>query len=769
MKLHQSAWIAVLGLAAAAISQNSLAAEAAVRTDASDAASSANAAVDTPSSDLPSFFASTTVTAVGREVDVFEVTTPVTVVPAKEIERQMPQNAADLLRTQPGVDVNGVGPNQARPVIRGLRGLRVLFLEDGLRLNNARRQTDFGEITGIASVDDAAAVEVVRGPASVLYGSDAVGGVLNLVTRPPSFGDGRHHAAEVDGRYDQAGDSWRGHLGLAGALGENWRFSLSAMRREASDYQAPSGDYGDIHLDDSVRVTDSGVKDDDLSALLAWNPRPDQQLVLRHHRYRADRSGFGRVDPERIGDTSGVDVRILYPFQDFDRTTLSWDATLAGAAVADSVQTRLYHQDNTRALVNDIDINIGPIAPHFPDSEVHALTRNWSDLETWGLRSEAIKGLAAENMLTYGAEIYRDDSTNTDHGTTTTSIRFPFPPFEIQQVDTNDRPNAPNAKNTSWGVFVQDEIPFARRFKATAGLRYQKVSTKADPTTGWDISGLDFSDSKLVGSATLLYQATDYLNFLASWGSAFRSPNIIERLFNGPTPEGTGFQILNADLVSEDSKNIDLGMKYRRADAYFELVYFKNRISNAIIQATLSPEEIAALPAETQQAIEASGAQVVVQQRNEDRLRIEGVELALGYRLALGLELGGNYTHLSGRRQGISAAPVDDLYSDKWNLFARYNPTGSRFWLEYRVRHNASTDVVLSANELPPPVGTTLPGFTVHDLGGGVTLFDNGAQRHSLTLRLENATDELYAEFSNATFFRPEPARRLVAAYRVNF
>ncbi|MEO8505495.1 MAG: Plug domain-containing protein, partial [Acidobacteriota bacterium] len=84
-----------------------------------------------------SFFAATTVTALGRETDSFEVATPVTVVPLQEIERRMPANPAALLLDQPGVDLNGVGPNQQRPVIRGQRGLRVLFLEDGLRLNNA--------------------------------------------------------------------------------------------------------------------------------------------------------------------------------------------------------------------------------------------------------------------------------------------------------------------------------------------------------------------------------------------------------------------------------------------------------------------------------------------------------------------------------------------------------------------------------------------------------------------------------------------------------
>jgi len=126
----------------------------------------------------PSFFAETTVTATGSKRDIFEIATPVTVIRAETIEQKSPQNAAELLREQPGVDINGVGPNQGRPVIRGQRGLRVLFLENGLRLNNPRRQTDFGEVTGLVDLNSVATIEVVRGPASVLYGTDAIGGVL---------------------------------------------------------------------------------------------------------------------------------------------------------------------------------------------------------------------------------------------------------------------------------------------------------------------------------------------------------------------------------------------------------------------------------------------------------------------------------------------------------------------------------------------------------------------------------------------------------------
>jgi outer membrane receptor protein involved in Fe transport len=518
-----------------------------------------------------------------------------------------------------------------------------------------------------------------------------------------------------------------------------------------------------------VRVNDTGVDDDSLFAVLAWDLDDRNTLTLRHRSYRAGETGFGYVDPALIDDSEDFRIRITYPYQDFDRTALAWDAGALDGLLADTLQVSVYRQVNDRGLDNDIDINIGPVFPGAPDSSVEALSHNVTQLETYGMRLEAMLGLPGNQLLTYGVEGFRDDSRNTDASTTTTTIRFPFPPFEVVDVSSDTRPNAPNALNTSWGAFVQDEVPILERLRATLGVRYQKVETRARPTPQWDVTGLDFSDDNVVGALNLLFQATGNLNLTASWGTSFRAPNIIERLFNGPTPEGAGFQVLNPDLTSETSENFDLGLKYRRADAYFEAVWFRNDLSDGIVQHFLTAEEIAALPAELRAEIEASGFDVVVQQRNVDRLRYEGIESALGYRAPFGLSVGVNWTHLRDQRIGTSATPVENQYSDKIAAFLRFEGHSGRWWSEYRVRHNGSDKVVLQPGEPVPAIGAMLPAFTVHSLGAGVVLFERGRQSHSLTLAVENLTDELYAEFSNATFFRPEPGRSFDASYRVRF
>jgi len=727
------------------------------------------AAADTPKTDvvIPSFFAETTVTATGSKRDVFELATPVTVIREETIEQKSPQNAAELLREQPGVDINGVGPNQGRPVIRGQRGLRVLFLENGLRLNNPRRQTDFGEVTGLVDLNSVSTIEVVRGPASVLYGTDAIGGVLNLVSKDPSFPTNSNFTGFVEGRYSNSGSLASGSAGLNARFGA-LTMQLGGTKRQVDDYSVPSGTFGAIRLQNSTTVLDSGVHDSTVWGSLAYAVSDRDKIGFRFNRYRAGQAGFGYVPGSVYGVTEDAKIRILYPSQNFDRYMASYFGSPLQQVWADSANVQVYYQRNARQLANDIDIDIGPVGPGFPHSTVHADTLNYSDVKSWGFRSDAVKIFGnGRHIITYGAEGTRDHSGNTDSSLTTTTIRTPHGNFVSTTPDT--LANAPNATNLSYGVFGQDEVSLTSKLRMTAGLRYHYVKTDAIATPGWNVDGLGFSDRNLVGALTTTYQVTSYMNLLASYGRGFRAPNIIERLFNGPTPEGSGYQLLNPALKSETSNNFDLGLKYRRWDAFMEAVAFRNDISGGIIQAYLSPSEIAQLDPATQAAIKASGAQFTVQDRNTERLRYQGVELAMGWHSQRGITLGGNYTWIDGNRIDSINPPTGDSYSNKVYAYARYEPQTARYWLEYHVRHNGAADANFDPNSPVPPVGRTLPSFTVHGAGIGVRLFERAGFSNDVSLWVENMTNQLYAEFSNATFFRPEPGRTAKVSYRVKF
>ena len=156
----------------------------------------------------------------------------------------------------------------------------------------------------------------------------------------------------------------------------------------------------------------------------------------------------------------------------------------------------------------------------------------------------------------------------------------------------------------------------------------------------------------------------------------------------------------------------------------------------------------------------------VFQNVNIDKLRFNGYELQAGLRLADMFDLSANYTSLDSKNISEPQYPVGETYASKIGFEAAYRPVGGRFSLAYALRHQGEQGDIAAQDT---PIGAVLPAFTVHSLRGSALLFQRGANRTSLLLSVENLTNELYSEFSNATFFRPEPRRNVQAAIVVEF
>ena len=682
------------------------------------------------------------ITATRTVRDVFETAAPVSVIDQLQIRRRAPNTAADLLRDLPGLDVNGVGANQTRPVIRGQRGQRILLLEDGLRMNNSRRQQDFGELPAIVDVNDLQRVEVVRGPASVLYGSDAVGGVINLITEGvPVVEDG-----SVGGRlqytFRDAGDQHRPNAEAYGRFG-GFGVRVSGTFRDTEPYRAPEGTFGNVTLNEDVLVADSGVRDGNVSALVEYRFPEIHRVFAKVENYWADDAGFGFVANDALGLVNAPDIQIAYPDQDVNKVTLGYRALGLGLPVADRLDVTGYRMDNERRFALDIFI---PFEDAPPGAGVVSTNENFTDVETLGFRLEAAKLLGDDVILTYGTDFFRDATFNTDE-TVTGVVGFGPPQFE-----TTNAPNVPNASYRSLGVFAQADVTIADRVSIVAGARFQDVRADTDPTENLDLPPTSTSDQTVVGAANVLVEVVPYLNLVAAVGRAFRAPNLVELFFNGPTPEGAGFQVRNPDLEAEKSVNVDLGIKYRRDRVGFEAYYFRNEVRDGIRIAPTG-EMVGPFP----------GFQNV----NIDELLFEGVEV-LGQVMPIeGLTVGGSYTYLDSKDVLNPNNPLGDTFSSKITGRLSYRDGDGRFWAEYRVRRNGEQKD-FDAGFLNV-VGETLPAFTVHDVRAGVRVLRLGRTEHHLRLGVENLTNELYAEFSNATFFRPEARRHLTLGWTTSF
>lgn len=679
-----------------------------------------------------------TVTATRTEKRIFETPNPVTLIDEVDLRRSAPNTVSDLFVELPGLDVTGVGTNQVRPVIRGQRGQRILLLEDGMRLNNSRRQQDFGEVPALVDVTALERVEIVRGPASVLYGSDAIGGVVNLITRGPGA-EGLHGGLGY--RYSSHDDQHRGTGRLAGRFGPV-AFQARGTIRDGQPYAAPGGTFGAIRLDDETRVHDTGVQDESLDVSFSYFPAAGQRAFVKYERYRADTAGFGYVDPADYAPEQPF-IQILYPFQRYDKLTAGYRATAVQSALADRVEVTGYYQDNERRLDLNVFALFGPTAP--PGAGVAVATQNFTDVETVGFRAEATKLAGSRLLLTYGLDFMRDRTVNTD-ASTVTVVGFGPPITQESAV-----PLVPDAAFRSVGAFVQGDIQLARRASLILGVRYQDVHAETRETPGLSDPLVDDADRTLVGAANAIVTLTDELAVVASVGRAFRSPNLVERFFNGPTPEGGAFQARNPDLEPETTLNVDFGVRYRHRRLSLEGFVFRNDVRNGI-------------------RIAATGDTVnglaVFQNINVDKLRYTGVELAGDAFLPAGFQLGATYTHLASKDVLDPLNPVGETFSNRITGQVRYVDPADRFWVTYHVRHNGERkDVILGQN----PVGATLPAFTVHDIRAGVTVFRRGAHRQQVGVAVTNLSDALYAEFANVSFFRPAPPRSIMVTWDMAF
>lgn len=683
-----------------------------------------------------------TVTATRRATDVQAVPTPVSVLDSAVLRERQPNTAADLLRELPGVDVIGTGTNQARPSIRGQRGQRILLLQDGLRLNNARRQQDFGEIPGIVDVATIQRVEVVRGPASVLYGTDAIGGVMNIITKVPSFAkDAPKAGGSLGYRYGSAGELTRGEASLSARAG-NFVVLATGAKRDAGNYDAPSGRYGNVNFSDAVTLNNAGVNDKNASVYLGWRYKTGTGAFVRAETYDARNAGFGYIDPALLGGNQ-TKIQITYPSQSFTKWSTGFSTgVLPGAKVLDKADFVAYRQVNGRDLAQSIFAPFG--APYPATAGVDIQTRNHTDLTTSGFRTEATKVLA-RNIIVYGVDYFHDDAVGRDSSQTTV---YGFGP---PKPKSKNKPSLPAATLSSTGVFVQNDLRLHDRLSLIVGGRWQRVSSDARPTTGLTTIPPGDVQSTGVFATNALFKVTPQLNFVASVGRGFRAPNLVERYFNGPTPEGSAYQSATPDLMPERSLNTDLGVKYRTNRVAVEAFVYRNDIRDAV-------------------RIKPTGVKInnlpEYKNVNVGKLRSNGYEATATYLLNRGFTVNANYSKVKSSNLLDPSSPVGDTYSNKLVGALGWRPANGRGWVEYTLRRNGEQKDIVAGSS---PVGNVLPAFVVHGIRGGAHLFTVGGVRQDLDLQVNNLGNKLYAESANAGFFRPEPGRHVVIAIRSSF
>lgn len=509
--------------------------------------------------------------------EIYRSPQSLSLVSLRQLRQQLALVPGDVLAQVPGVASSKDSPWAQQPVLRGMSGQRVLVLVDGSPMNNVRGRGPQPSLVGAEQIER---IEIVRGPASVAYGSDALGGVINIITREPSAAGAApslQGAATVGGSTVDA--QRNGYLELVPRLG---RFSafLSTGYRKADDFESPDGE-----------VPGSAFEAYDALFNLRYDFSDRTVLKSGVQFYRGDDVGI----PGLAVDTPEFSQAFEYDYYDRDFVHLTLDRDYADSWLAGS-RVRGYWQRERRNFHSDIRIDMGP-APFpgpWPDDLLQDKDR-FFDLETWGAQLQATSIRTERYQLAAGVDLVRDlpGGTNEETNTFVDPTGSPTPgPFGSPAVSEETTQSIPDGTFDSYAGYVQSEWFLDPRWTFSAGgrythYRYRSDAGVSDPDTSTApgaqpsrFDALDVDNGAVSGSLGLVYEPLENLYLTANVATGYRQPNAQDLFFDGPA--SVGVVIGNADLEPEQSVSYDLGLRWGPGDVAFTGSLFYSTFTDLI-------------------------------------------------------------------------------------------------------------------------------------------------------------------------------------------
>jgi len=717
------------------------------------------------------------VTATRVEAAADSVAASISSVTREALDRRLPADAADLFRDEPDVafarDARRFGATS--PNIRGLEDKRVLQLVDGVRLPDFYRgggPTNFTTSAPLTTPPDfLQRVEVLRGPASSLYGSDALGGVVGYLTLDADdlLPAGESLALRPKLTYTGANDGWTGTLLAAGeAGGMQWLLGYTRTRADEFDNQGRL----DVTAPNRERPNPQDVRDQGLLAKLALKPAPGHELKLSVEGARQDAD----VVVKRLSATlpkvtamEGDDhARRL-------RGTLEWRHQPAGG-LYDRLTARVYHQDSETTNYNrqtrtntsaTCSASSGAGNNCRIDQEFRfdqTLTGAGAQLEKAWSGHFLIAGLELSRLE---SEQMRDATVrNLTTGVNSKSLAgdvFPLRDFAPGYTDTV-------------GLYVQDDIELADgRFTLSPGLRYDWRKLQPEPDAlslavlaANNQRAASQRDGGVSPKLAGLWRLNPEWSVFGHVARGFRAPSYDE--VNGHfrnTTQSYGVAP-NPDLKPESSVGGELGLRLTRAGLRAQVSIHDNRYENFIASVRLScpgdPRCIAGLTnTNTSQ--------------NLAKVRIHGAEARAAWDFRPGWRLTGALAYAHGQDEDLDR-PLNSIEPARMSLALARD--AGRWGMETRLR--AARGVKRADDCIT--VACTGTGYSPWFRPSGYGVLDLSAwyepvKGARLALTINNLTDRKYWLWSDIRHadarnpvgvdFYSQPGRNLSASFEYAF
>lgn len=666
----------------------------------------------------------------------------ITISPA-DVALQQPQTAADMLGQSGEVFIQKSQQGGGSPMIRGFSTNRLLYSVDGVRMNTAIFRS--GNLQNVISLDPFAVenAEVLFGPGSVIYGSDAIGGVMSFQTRAPRLSDaeGTHIDGRFTARYASANQEKTGHFDV----GVGWRkwalltsftsWDFSDLRQGAygpDDYLRPYFskriDSTDVVVtnDDPLVQTPTGYGQINLMQKVRFQPRQDWDLQYGlHYSTTTDYDRYDRLLRTRNGLPRSAEWR--YGPQVWSMHNLS---------AAHSTPNGLYDQMTLRVALQ-----------HFEESRID---RDWNDPErrsrtekvkAWSLNADFVKALRGKRQIAYGAEAVIDEVTSTGMDADITTGESATGPSRY-----------PQSTWASYALYANYQWTPSARWLFQAGGRYNLFRLDADFSNNQDFYPFPFStventNHAVTGSLGAVFHAPGAWEFAGSLTTGFRAPNVddVGKVFDS---EPGAVVVPNPDLKPEYAYNAELDVAKVWAERLkIDVCAYYTLLDQAMVRRnyTLNGQDSIVYDGELSQV------QAI---QNAAQARVYGLQAGLEWKIAPGLLLYTQVNYQQGEEELDNGETSPLRHAAPWFGVARltYRMSGLTLQLygtcngevsyENLSEEGKATDYIYARDENGNPYSPAWYTLNVKSL---YTLSDHW----TIGAGVENLTDQRYRPYSS--------------------
>ncbi|HYV95828.1 MAG TPA: TonB-dependent receptor [Gemmatimonadaceae bacterium] len=647
------------------------------------------------------------VSASRSPLSAFLTPLPVSAPTSETLRREHSVSIAHTIDGLPGVHSLTTGGQIGKPVIRGFGGSRVLVLQDGMRLEDYSWSDEDGPSVDARLADR---IEVIRGPASLLFGSDAMGGVVNVIPAPLPESGPRRGSAEV--YFGSNSREFGGVLSAEGVRGNmGWR--LTGIGRKSEALHTPTGE-----LENTGFFAGNG------QAAVGWHG-PWGSLTARFDQYGGE---FKLLEangpppgveegeeggPERKLADERVQVTGSFPMKHFrlepkvqwQRHTLAEMADAAEVGGSGLIETKVF----------DLALNTF-------SSDVLAHI----DI-----------GDAARTTLGVSGIYQKNDS------------RAPAPGL----------PFVPDATISTMSAFGIGQVK-AGRLSLLGGGRVDHRSLSADATPALSLAAQDLSNSAVSGNVGATLELALNTALTVNVGRAWRAPNLFELYANGPLLAEGRWVFGKSTLEPEFGTNIDGGFKWSSSKARLELSAYRNRVTDYVF---LNPtNEKMPQPGSTTDSLR-------VFRYDATTAVLNGAEVGAELDAMPFLSLRARYDFVRGKDDD-TGDNLPLMPPSRMDVEAELHSTHFRSWghsfVSVGVEHEAAPSH-LSPLEAEENLGTT--AYTLVNVGAGFEpRIAGGAWR--IDLRVRNLANTEYRNFlSRYKEFALNPGRDIVLRARIGY